>query len=106
MAIKRRTPATQPDPEAIEAFGAAAEAPTVAVPTRAAERVPGVVADDEHKIPKTAPRTLLIRYPSTELPLELAAVAALEDRSQHATALRALRRGLAILRAEAEEKPR
>lgn len=102
MAIKRRTPSAQPDPAAIEAFGAAAEAPTepVAAPVAApAETAP---ATPEPK-PSTAPRTLLIRYPDADLPRELAAVAAIEDRSQHATAVRALRRGLAILRAEAGE---
>jgi hypothetical protein len=93
MAIKRRPQATQLDPAAVEAFGAAAEATEVS----AAEAPP--------KAPTTgaAARTLLIRYPDADLPRELAAVAALEERSQHATALRALRRGLAILRAEAGE---
>ncbi len=43
---------------------------------------------------------MLIRWPDAALAIELAQVAALEDRSQHKTALRALQRGLEILRAE------
>lgn len=45
-------------------------------------------------------KTLLIRWPDATLPAELAEVAGLEDRSQHKTALRALQRGLEVLRAE------
>lgn len=50
--------------------------------------------------PANVPKSLLIRWPDAALAVELAEVAALEDRSQHKTALRAMQRGLEVLRAE------
>lgn len=50
--------------------------------------------------PADVAKTLLIRCPDFELPALLSDVARAEERSQHATALRALRRGLEILRDE------
>lgn len=105
MAIKKRPPV---DPAAIEAFGEAADAPPAAAavvapveraatprqaPAPARKPKPG-------EWPSDVPKSLLIRWPDADLALELASVAALEDRSQHKTALRALQRGLEVLRAE------
>lgn len=107
MAIKRRTdPATE---AAIEAFGAGAEPPAAvpaarepavakparAVASRSAAAKPALRLDNVAK-------TFLIRYPDESLPLLLAEVAQLEERSQHAVALRALRRGLDAMKADAE----
>lgn len=107
MAIKRRTdPATE---AAIEAFGAGAEAPTApAVAPQTSAARPARAAAARFAAKKTAARaedvakTFLIRYPDERLPLLLAEVAQLEDRSQHAVALRALRRGLDAMKADAE----
>ena len=121
MPIKRR-PTTDPATEAaIEAFGEAAERPPVATVTTAAPATttsrpsaPGAApkaraAAKPRKSPAPTPatewpddlaKTLLIRYPDMELPMLLAEVAQLVDRSQHATALRALRRGLEVLKDE------
>lgn len=122
MPIKRR-PTTDPATEAaIEAFGEAAERPAVATAVTTAAPA---VATPRPSTPRTAPKaraaakprkapvptpaaewpedlakTLLIRYPDMELPMLLAEVAQLVDRSQHATALRALRRGLEVLKDE------
>lgn len=107
MAIKRRTdPATE---AAIEAFGAGAEAPTApavapeapaAKPARAAATRPA--AKKPAARPEDVAKTFLIRYPDESLPLLLAEVAQIEDRSQHAVVLRALRRGLDAMKADAE----
>ncbi|MCK3769160.1 hypothetical protein MZK47_05705 [Microbacterium aerolatum] len=103
MAIKKRPPV---DPAAIEAFGAAADVPqAAATPTpeaapehpREVERAKKVA---QGEWPEGLAKTLLIRWPDANLALELADVAKLEDRSQHKTALRALQRGLEVLRAE------
>lgn len=101
MAIKKRAQAEQ---AAIEAFGAAADTPGESAPTvpepapqHAATPAPKRLAGEW---PANVPKSLLIRWPDARLPVELAEVAALEDRSQHKTALRALQRGLEVLRAE------
>lgn len=100
MAIKKRTPVDQ---ARIEAFGAAADAPTenatlAADPPPAVPTTPSKPAVGEW--PADVAKTLLIRWPDANLALELAQVSALEDRSQHKTAIRALQRGLDVLRAE------
>lgn len=87
MAIKKR--AAVDKTAAIEAFGDGAE-PRYEAPIIPAATSRGGV-----------PKTMLIRYPDTELPEALANLARLEERSQHATALRALRRGIAELEKEA-----
>ncbi len=103
MAIKRRTdPATE---AAIEAFGAGAEAPIApeaptAKPARAAAARPAAKKPSARA--EDVAKTFLIRYPDESLPLLLAEVAQLEDRSQHAVAIRALRRGLNAMKADAE----
>lgn len=99
MAIKKRP---QADSAAIEAFGAAADAPTEPPkPPAVPDRSPAPVSNAQPgEWPADVAKTLLIRWPDAALPTELAAVAALEDRSQHKTALRALQRGLDVLRAE------
>lgn len=96
MAIKKRPPVDPQREAEIDAFGDAAEQPVavalVATPRSTSKTV--VVAPD-----KTA-KTLLIRYPDNELPLLLAEVAGKIDRSHHATALRALRRGLDAMKSD------
>ena len=110
MAIKRR-PTIDPATEAaIEAFGEAAERPTEALPIAQASRQTATrPAPKKASAPPATPatewpadvaKTLLIRYPDLELPALLTDVARAEERSQHATALRALRRGLEILKDE------
>ncbi|KTR93796.1 hypothetical protein NS220_11165 [Microbacterium testaceum] len=107
MAIKKRRP--QVDPAAIEAFGAAADQPSldsitepaaeaVAAPTTPTTPTPQSTTSDGW--PEGVPRTHLVRWPDPDLALLLVEVAALEERSQQKTALRALRRGLAAIRAD------
>jgi hypothetical protein len=102
MAIKKRTPV---DPAKIEAFGAAAEAPAEVMPAttptlpptpRTSTRTPSA-----GEWPEGTSRTFLLRWgKNPELPALLAEVAELEDRTQQKTALRALQRGLEVIRAE------
>lgn len=104
MGIKRRTdPATEAK---IEAFGAGAEAPVPSmqpVPTKSVRAAATRPATHEAlPWPEDLAKTFLIRYPEASLPLLLAEVAQLEDRSQHAVALRALRRGLEAMKADTE----
>jgi hypothetical protein len=105
MAIKKR-PQVDPETEAkIEAFGAAAENPApaqarAAAPARTA-RTAGAAARKTAERTGDVAKTFLVRWPDDELPLLLAEVSALEDRSQHAVALRALRRGLEAMKADA-----
>lgn len=100
MAIKKRTPIDQ---ARIEAFGEAADATPEATPpienlAPASPAMPSRTVAGEW--PADVAKTLLIRWPDASLAIELAHVSALEDRSQHKTALRALQRGLEVLRAE------
>ena len=105
MAIKKRPPVDQ---ARIEAFGAAAEQPagspqpgtsrTSTVKRQPASRTTRKETAGEW--PADVPKTFLIRWSDPALATELAEVSALEDRSQHKTALRALQRGLEALRAE------
>lgn len=95
MGIKKRT---QADQARIEAFGAAADDPVTTTPAPAA--APAKTTAVAAPWPVDVPKSMLIRWPDAALAIELAQVAALEDRSQHKTALRALQRGLEILRAE------
>jgi hypothetical protein len=99
MAIKPRRQAT---PEAIEAFGDAAE-PTSATPPTPSP-APTVAAHQRPSTPGEWPaglaRALQIRYPDPSLPKALADLAARDERSQHAIAVRALRRGLEELAKE------
>jgi hypothetical protein len=107
MAIKKR-PQVDPETEAkIEAFGAAAEnpAPTpapapAAAPARTTRAASAAARKPAERTGDVA-KTFLVRWPDDELPLLLAEVSALEDRSQHAVALRALRRGLEAMKADA-----
>ena len=104
MAIKKRRPAV--DPAAIEAFGAAAEQPDIAAAVQPAPEPQTAAAPVAPKVttsagwPEGVPRSHLVRWPDPELAQLLAEVAALEDRSQQKTALRALRRGLEAIRAD------
>ena len=108
MAIKKRTQQERDREARIEAFGAAAEPraseavvasvpePVAQAATPLGDRRPAPTGGE----PRTWPKNALIRYPNDELPRLLAEVAALEERTHHATTLRALRRGLEILREE------
>ena len=102
MAIKKRPPVDPQREAEIDAFGDAAEQPAVAAP--ATTRVATSRSTSTPKTVAVAPdktaKTLLIRYPDDELPLLLAEVAGNIDRSQHATALRALRRGLDAMKGD------
>jgi hypothetical protein len=106
MAIKKRTQQERDREARIEAFGAAAEAnskeptpvaqPVAPAAAPSADRAPAPAAGE----PRSWPKNALIRYPNEDLPKLLAEVAALEERTHHATTLRALRRGLEVLRDE------
>lgn len=107
MAIKKR-PQVDPETEAkIEAFGAAAESPAAAPAPAPARTAPAKTRRTAAR--KSAERsgdiakTFLIRWPDDELPLLLAEVSVLDDRSQHAVALRALRRGLEAMKTDADQ---
>jgi hypothetical protein len=107
MAIKKRTQQERDREARIEAFGAAAEMPAEAptppvtpAPARSSDRRPSARMAEETRLPKTA----LIKYPDEELPRLLAEVAAGEERSHHATTIRALRRGLEIMKSELDRK--
>lgn len=107
VAIKRRTdPATEAK---IEAFGAGAEAvlaraEPILVPTESAKSsTPRPSTQKTISRTEEVAKTFLIRYPDESLPRLLAEVAQLDDRSQHATALRALRRGLDAIKADAKD---
>lgn len=110
MAIKTRKPI---DPAAVEAFGAAADAPTrdagppatpstpepsAPLPARARPTAP--VDDAPATWPRGVARTITLRYADPTLPQLLAEIAALDERSQHKVALRALCRGLDELKRE------
>ncbi len=104
MAIRKRTPV---DPAKIEAFGAAADAPpeSVQAPAPASKAHPAARtatrASSAGEWPEGASKTFLLRWgKNPELPALLAEVAELEDRTQQKTALRALQRGLEVIRAE------
>ncbi|MFZ4843970.1 hypothetical protein [Mycetocola saprophilus] len=102
MAIRKREPVEQAK---IEAFGAAADTPLSDPALSVNAPVPRVTARPSEKATQTAasdlPKTFLIRWgDDVDLALELAEIAKLEDRSQHKTALRALRRGLEVMREE------
>ncbi|ALD14381.1 hypothetical protein GW571_15165 (plasmid) [Clavibacter capsici] len=108
MAIKKRTQQERDREARIEAFGAAADAhggEPAPVPASVPVAPPAAAAGDRQPTPsageaRTWPKNALIRYPNDELPKLLAEVAALEERTHHATSLRALRRGLEVLREE------
>lgn len=101
------------DPAAIERFGDAADAPMTSAEPAAASPVVAELAEKATAASKPRAgttgewpigvgRTLTVRWTEPSLAEELAEVAALEDRSQHKTALRALQRGLEVIRAEHE----
>ena len=113
MAIKTRKPAS---PEAIEAFGAAADEPTAPAPKPAepptaaespepaprADRAPAQREPEDAGTtwPRGLAKTVTLRYPDPTLPQLLAELAELDERSQHNVAIRALRRGLDDLKRE------
>ena len=109
MTIKKRPPVDRvAQAAAIEAFGAAAETapPATARPAPQTRTVPSPreAAASRESWPTGVAKTLLIRYPDPELPALLEELSHLDERSQHAIAVRALRRGLDALRAEALSK--
>jgi len=99
MAMKRRPPVDQ---SRIEAFGAAADAPTEAVTAKPAVAKPvrAAARTTVGEWPAGVPRSILIRLTTPAIALELAEVAALDDCSQQKTAQRALEMGLQALRRE------
>lgn len=115
MAIKKRPRAAD-----IEKFGDAAEAappapamPPAAEPAREEElfqapvrRTPTAAERRQRRSatepwPEDLAKTTLIRYPDPSLPKQLLEVSDLLERSQHDTAVRAMRRGLAELAKDA-----
>ena len=99
MAIKKREPVDQ---ARIEAFGAAADTPpeapsSVLPPAKTPATVPPSAAGGW---PADLPRTFLLRWPDPEMRRELEELAAIEDRTLHKTAVRAMRLGIEALRAQ------
>ncbi|GAB3306010.1 hypothetical protein GCM10027427_35650 [Pseudoclavibacter terrae] len=106
MAIRKRPSGRKVDEAAIEAFASAAESDSTGAGNPSLHPQParrGRVPSSGW--PDNVARSLLVRYPDPELPALLAEVAALEERSNNATAVRALRRGLEVLLDEARSKP-
>ncbi|WP_298044705.1 hypothetical protein [uncultured Citricoccus sp.] len=99
MAFKQRKPAPI-DPVDIEAFAAGAENPAAVENAQSTATSSAVKDRRVGEWPAEVARTMLIRWPDPTLAVELATVAKMDDRSQHATALRALQRGLEILKSE------
>lgn len=107
--FKKRTTTTT-TPQEIEAFGDAAEqSPTdsQAKPAPAAQRKPHAENPVAGEWPADLARQMLIRWPNPTLVQQLVETTALlkdagniDGRSQHATALRALERGLQAIRSE------
>lgn len=102
MAIKKRTTTDLATEAKIEAFGAAAD--TAPSTSKTGETTPKTNAATGAVRPRLrtedVAKTFLIRFPDATLPLLLAEVAQLDERSQHAVALRALRRGLEAMKAD------
>lgn len=126
MALKKRTPKDDAArAAAIEAFADGADLPP-AVPIRPAGENPSAAvappsaapaaasvgpvkvarnpASPANAWPADVAKNLLLRYNEADLPQMLKELAALEDRSQHAMGLRALRRGVQELLNEARER--
>ncbi len=99
MAIKKREPIDQ---ARLEAFAAGADTPAVQPATVTPRPVAATPAASPEPSgwPAGVPRTFLLRWNAPDMPQELAEIAALEDRSQHKMALKAMRLGLEALRAE------
>lgn len=107
MGIKKRPAPTAAD---IEAFGDAADQPlpsarAAAAPTARRKAFDATPTSGEW--PEGVARTMLIRWPTPELASQLVDVTALlkaagdlDGRSQHATALRAMERGLQAIESE------
>lgn len=114
MAIAHNKPKTPAEREAaIVAFGRQADSLDEPAPEKPTDPTPakqesapsaaraGVKSAGEW--PVGMAKNLLIRYPDPQIPTMLAELARLEERSQHAAAVRALRRGLEVLLAESGE---
>lgn len=107
MGFKQRN---KPEPADIEAFGDAADQPAPSAPVAAAPKTPRKSLDASlasGEWPEGVARTMLIRWPDPDLASQLVEVTALlktagdlDGRSQHATALRALERGLQAIKAD------
>lgn len=104
MAIRKRPGGRKVDEAAIEAFASAADGDSSGQDhSQAQMQSPRRGRVPSSGWPDNVARSLLVRYPDPELPALLAEVAALEERSNNATAVRALRRGLQILLTEAQQ---
>ena len=100
MAIKKRGPIDQ---ARLEEFAAGADTPAVQPAPVASPRPVAptpAAAPEASGWPAGVPRTFLLRWNAPDMPQELAEIAALEDRSQHKIALKAMRLGLEALRAD------
>lgn len=103
MAVKRRGTKTSVDSKAIEEFAARAadqDLPVQGQTTEKTETTADRTADSGQVWPAGVPKTLLVRYPDPTIPQMLAELARLDERSQHAIAVRALKRGLDALKNE------
>lgn len=114
MAIKKRPPRPALDDAAIEAFGKAADTPAEPVaspPAPEPEKLRAAApATRQGSTPAAAPewpagisKTFLLRYPDPSIPVAIEELQDLVGRNKHQTILLALRRGVEVLRREAEE---
>ena len=105
MAIRKRGAADAAIEAQIDQFGDAAEAAEVKPAVAPEAKAPSTASRTARVAPPPAtakvPKTFLLRWPDEDLPLLLAEVAAREERSQHAIALRAMRRGLEAMKNDA-----
>lgn len=105
MAMKRRVKATAAE---IEAFGDAADQPHVSNEKNenaaaATATVPQPRETQEVTWPAGLPKTFLIRWADPNLVYQIEDMARIEERSKHQTVLRALERGLQVMRLENEK---
>ncbi|PYY56525.1 hypothetical protein DEJ17_10980 [Curtobacterium sp. MCSS17_011] len=90
MAIKKRTPQTDAEPEAaIAAFGAGATPPEDEAPA-----APVPAAPPRATSSGDVPSTSLVRWADEDLPCAIQRIAAAEDRSFQKTMLLLIRRGV------------
>lgn len=100
MAVKRRGTKTTVDSKAIEEFASRAADQDRPVQEQATETTSARSAGNSQAWPAGVPKTLLVRYPDPTIPQMLAELARLDERSQQAIAVRALKRGLDALKNE------
>lgn len=96
-------PPRRPQASAVAAFSQQVDERHTSPPADARPTEQAARREPAGEWPAGIPRSNLIRYPDPELPRQIDEVAALLDRTKHATMIRALRAGLEVLRSNATE---